>query len=243
MADALMGLLPAEANPGNILEAGCGTGRLTSRLRARFPKGNMLVTDAAPNMLAAARAALGGTGLPGGGRVEWALFDAEGLSPAPEAVIAGAPFDLAAGNALVQWFPDLERHFRLIGALLARSGTYLVSGFREDNFPELNAILREEPFGYAHFPGHGRDAVRRAAAEAGLEMPRWEEESIESPYASPREFLQMIRGLGSSRRPEEGRPLTRAKLEHLEKAYRERYALEGGVRATWRPWYARLRKP
>ena len=121
-------------------------------------------------------------------------------------------------------------------------GSYLVSGFSRDNFPELNAILRGPPFQYRKFPGHLPEEVRSAADEAGFVVEAWKEETLESSYPSPEDFLTAIKSLGSSRRPEAGQPLTRGKLQHLMRAYRESYPVGTGVRVTWKPWYALLRK-
>jgi hypothetical protein len=141
---------------------------------------------------------------------------------------------------MVQWFPDLETHFRMVGGLLAPDGVYLVSGFLRGNFPELNALLYGEPFNYRDFPGHTRIGVAEAAKAAGLSVEVFEADAMECVYPSPEDFLGAIRGLGSSRRPE-GAAMTRSRLEYLVIQYQERYACEGGVTATWKPWYARLR--
>ena len=222
--------------PVRILELGCGTGHLTRRLRAALPEADILATDAAPRMLERAAAAVPGA--------RFAACDASGLQGAPEAIRRGAPYDLAASNALVQWFPDLAAHLRLVSGLLAPGGLYLVSGFLEDNFPELNAILAAPPFGYVDFPGHNRAGIEAAAAAAGFAAEIMAEGRETETFPDVRAFLGCIRGLGASRRPAEGNALTRGRLEILSETYRRCYSSgDGGIRATWRPWYARLRKP
>lgn len=222
--------------PGSILEMGCGTGHFTGLLRTRFPEADLTATDASPRMLAEARKALGGAGrlLP---------FDAEGNgADVPGPVRADAPYDLAASNALVQWFPDLAAHFRMVAGLLAPGGRYLVSGFLRDNFPELNGILAEPPFGYRDFPGHDYVEIEAAAGPAFSLEGIWKE-SMPRTYSDPRAFLAAIQGSGSARRPRQDGPMTRSRLDFLVRTYGERHGVEGGVRATWRPWCAVLRKP
>lgn len=238
MAETLLALLPSGGAPAGMVEMGCGTGLFTRGLRERFPDPDLIATDAAPRMLDASKRSLAGAE-----RVRWELFEASGTTAAPAAVLANAPFFLAASNALVQWFPDLERHFAMVHSLLSPGGAYLVSGFARDNFPELNALLKAPPFGYADFPGHERGEVESAAAAAGFSVAAWREESIETVPESARAFLDSIKALGSARRPDAGRPLTRERLRYLVEAYRERFACEGGVKATWKPWYARIVKP
>lgn len=244
MAERLLALAPPGGFPADaqadrpLIEFGCGTGQLTALLARRFPHAPLLATDAAPRMLEVARNALGP--IPG---LRFAVCDASGAAPAPEAIAAQGPYRVAASNALVQWFPDLARHLRWTASLLAPGGWYLASGFDQANFPELNSILAEEPFGYADFPGHAAADLPALAAEAGLELAALETERIEAVFPSPRAFLEGIRALGAARRPREDRPLTRSRLELLLHRYQERYPREGGVAATWAPWYALFRKP
>ncbi len=252
MAETLIGLFPEAENDrvrsGRVLEMGCGTGLFTRRLRARFPDAPLTATDAAPRMIETAHASLSGEPPAGANAhsstpVRWEIFEASGESPVPAAVRDGAPFALAGSSALVQWFPELERHFAMVGSLLAPGGSYLVSGFARDNFPELNAILREPPFSYPDYPGHTAAGIRIAAEAAGLAVESFREDSLAFTHPSPKDFLDSIRGLGSARRPEAESPLTRSRLRHLLARYQERYAGPGGVIATWKPWYARLRMP
>lgn len=262
MADFLLDLHEGPEKPGSILELGSGTGNLTRRLAARFPGAAIAATDAAPRMLDTARtalstpgpvadpSALAGAPTPAGApatpiadRIRWFLFDVSGTAPVPGPVRQAAPFALAASNALIQWFPDPRPHLSQVRTLLAPSGSYLVSGFSRNNFPELNAILRDPPFSYPDYPGHLKGDILAAAADAGFRVEEYREESIETEMPSAQAFLDSIRGLGSARRPESDRPLTRARLRRLLDSYQERYSMGQGIRATWKPWYARLRKP
>jgi malonyl-CoA O-methyltransferase len=243
MAERLSALLPPGVpGDGPLIEFGCGTGLLTRVLSARFPASSLLATDAAPRMLAEAERALG-RGMTGQAALGFAVCDASGAVPPPREIAAGGPFRLAASNALVQWFPDLPRHLLWTASLLAPGALYLASGFDRSNFPELNAILREPPFGYADFPGHPAAGLRGMASAAGLELAALETEIVETVEPSPRAFLEGIRSLGAARRPREGSPMTRARLGLLVDAYQARYPREGGVAATWMPWYALFRKP
>ncbi len=239
MAERLLALFPGNVPvTGPILEFGCGTGHLTALLSRRFPDAALLATDAAPGMLAQAERSLGSR--PG---LRFAICDASGAFPAPGPIAGQGPYRLAASNALVQWFPDLAGHLRWASALLAPGGSYLASGFDRSNFPELNSILREAPFGYADFPGHPAADLAAMAAEAGLELEALESERKEAVFPSPRAFLEGIRALGAARRPREDSPMTRSRLGLLLGRYQERYPREDGVVATWAPWYAVFRKP
>lgn len=235
MADALLSLWGARPEPAHILEFGCGTGLLTRRLAARFPGATLLATDAAPEMLDAARTAL--SGMP---RVTLAVRDARGDTP-PEPRPQGVPPDLLASGALVQWFPDLAAHLRYAVAQTAPGASYLVSGFDSANFPELNALLAEPPFSYRRFPGHAPGAVEGAAQSTGWSVAgflSWEEIEV---LPSARAVLRRMQDLGSVRDPREGGRMNRANLAHLLAEYERRYTnTEGNVPLTWKPWVALL---
>ncbi len=248
MADTLITLLPDSAELGleskwTVLEMGCGTGLLTKRLRTSLPDADLQVTDASQSMLNEVKS----RGLEhkiGAGSLHFSVFDASGkgesdaLTVLPE-IQNHAPYTLAASNALVQWFPNLDAHFQLVSNLLIPGGVYLVSGFSRDNFPELNALLAEPPFNYQEFPGHHRAEIEKAAEASEFKLDFFAETAQESIFPTPEAFLAVISGLGSSRRPSQ-RPLTKSRLVHLVDRYRARYACLGGIKATWKPWYARL---
>jgi malonyl-CoA O-methyltransferase len=241
MADALLDLWGDRPAPTGVLELGCGTGLLTARLLRRFPRAALLATDASLGMLDAAMIQLHDPG-----RLDFSEQDADGGKPAALAVAARAPFGLVAAGALVQWFPDLERHLRFVSSLTVPGGHYLVSGFEKKNFPELNALLSEPPFSYTRFPGHDSGAVEQAAAASGwntLSMLAWEEKEV---LPSARQVLRMLQDLGSVRDPREGGRMNRGNLAFLLEEYGRRFSERGsdgdGVRLTWRPWAALLQK-
>ncbi len=257
MADALLSLWGERAAPLRILEFGCGTGLLTRRLRARFPAARLLATDASSEMLEHARRAFEGADADAEAHGEtnvkgaplFNVLDARGGAASHAALAAlttahasGFPVDLVAAGALVQWFPDLAAHLRFAATCAAPGAAYLVSGFDRDNFPELNALLAEPPFSYRDFPGHAPFTVEAAAAAAGWEvsgMLAWEEQDVR-PDA--RAVLQRVRDLGAVRDPRSGGRMTRVNLAHLLSEYGRRFAVESGVRLTWKPWAALLVK-
>lgn len=244
MSKTLMGLLSDsaplfEVGENGILELGCGTGILTRPMLQEFPRSSLLATDASDQMLIEAVKNFGPTRVLNP-KLKFQVLDASGNDDVIPSNPLKTTFDLAASNALVQWFPDLTRHFKWVSKRLESHGGYLVSGFSRDNFPELNILLSEPPFNYSAFPGHRKEEVSSAAQAAGFHLESWTEESLEAIFPSPEAFLAAISGLGSSRRPSEA-SLTRTRLIYLVDAYRERYSCEGGVKATWKPWYAFLR--
>ena len=238
MAEKLVGL-SQDLHPGNILEFGCGTGILTRRLLQRFPIASLLATDAASAMLDEARKR---TGARSSDSLKFAEQDAGGSTKASLEISSQSPYGLLASNALVQWFSNLENHLRFASQLVKPHGAYLVSGFAQSNFPELNSILAQPPFSYQTFPGQDSESIRKAADRAGWKVEtiqEWEEVEL---LPSAMEVLHRIQALGSTRDPKEGGRLNRKNLNYLITEYERRFSQPEGVRLTWKPWAALLKK-
>jgi trans-aconitate 2-methyltransferase len=86
-----------------VMDAGCGTGRLTAELLERLPQGRVIAVDLSQNMLDAAADYLA----PFGDRVTFLQADLQeiGLDVVPE------PVDLVLSTAAFHWVLDHERLF------------------------------------------------------------------------------------------------------------------------------------
>src|SRR4051794_12760405 len=99
-----------------VLDAGCGSGRVTEQLLARLPRGRVIGLDASPSMLAEAGRRLA----PYGQQVE--LVQADLSKPLPIAV----PVDAIFSTATFHWLPDHDVLFRNLAAVV-RPGGQLVA--------------------------------------------------------------------------------------------------------------------
>jgi trans-aconitate 2-methyltransferase len=95
-----------------VLDAGCGTGRVTRLLLERLPHGRVVAVDSSPAMVEAARAALDE-------RATVILSDLADME-------LDEPVDAAFSNAVFHWVPDHDRLFRRLHAAL-ESGARLVA--------------------------------------------------------------------------------------------------------------------
>jgi len=113
-----------------VLDAGCGSGRVTRMLLERLPRGRVVAVDGAPSMVELARDAL----------------------PADRATVLqadlaelelGEPVEAIFSNAVFHWVPDHERLFaRLHGALLP-GGRLVAQCGGQGNVERFHAVVRE----------------------------------------------------------------------------------------------------
>jgi hypothetical protein len=126
--------------------------------------------------------------------------------------------------------------------LSTSDGLLLVSGFCQDNFPELDRILAAPPFSYPPGPGHSLQAVEDAAGRGGWEILSFSREDWPEVYPSARAFLSHLRDSGVNRPPPRGRSLGRSGLQTLLSRLQERAGGPDGVKITWKPWFLLARR-
>jgi trans-aconitate 2-methyltransferase len=185
-----------------VLDAGCGSGRVTQALLERLPSGRVIAVDASRSMVEAARERLGapapfGSTPAGGrsGRVEVRLLDLLHLA-LPE------PVDAVFSTATFHWIPDHDRLFRRLHAALRPGGRLVAQCGGEGNIDvlrgEANAVLAGEPYA-EHFRGwrppwnyRGAEETRSRLLEAGFTSAEcWLMPAPKQPE-HPREFLSTI---------------------------------------------------
>ncbi len=106
------------AGDERVLDAGCGSGRVTEQLLERLPRGRAVALDASPAMIREARRRLARFG----DRVDYLVADLG--RPLP---IAG-PVDAVVSTATFHWVPDHDALFGNLAAIL-RPGGELVAQF------------------------------------------------------------------------------------------------------------------
>jgi trans-aconitate 2-methyltransferase len=170
-----------------VLDAGCGSGRITEALIERLPDGRVIAVDASQSMVDAARERL-----PGADVRQVDLLDLE-LDEPVDAILSTATFHWIADHARL--FARLRGALRLGGRLVAQCGG-------EGNIDVLrghaNDLLAREPYAES-FRGFqppwnyaGPDETRErllAAGFAGAEC--WLQPAPKQPE-HPREFLSDI---------------------------------------------------
>jgi trans-aconitate 2-methyltransferase len=126
-----------------VLDAGCGSGRVTLMLLERLPRGRVVAVDQAESMVEHAREAL----------------------PAGRATVLRAeltelrldePVDAVFSNAVFHWVPDHDRLFERLHAALRPGGRLVAQCGGEGNVARFHRAAREaaaeEPYA-AHLEG------------------------------------------------------------------------------------------
>jgi trans-aconitate 2-methyltransferase len=208
----VVGRLPLEGDE-LVLDAGCGSGRVTEILLERLPRGRVIAVDASPSMVQAARDRLGD-------RAEVRQADLLELS-LPETVHA------VLSTATFHWIADHERLFSRLHAVLRPGGHLAAQCGGEGNVANVHAaaalVAARDPYrehlegwrGPWNFraPGETEDTLRRA----GFDSARcWLQVAPVTPQ-EPLEYLRtIVLGAHLERLPETLRdPFVAAVAEEL----------------------------
>jgi trans-aconitate 2-methyltransferase len=115
-----------------VLDAGCGSGRVTERLAERLPNGHVVALDASPAMLAEADRRLARFG----GRIE---FVAANLAePLPI-----EPVDAILSTATFHWVRDHDALFRNLAAVLRSGGQLAAQCGGAGNVSTFAAVMND----------------------------------------------------------------------------------------------------
>ena len=112
-----------------VLDAGCGSGKITAMLLERLPSGRVIGVDASESMIAKAREAIGSDP-----RVELRVTDLLELT-LPE------PVDSVFSNATFHWILEHERLFARLLAALRPGGRLEAQCGGEGNIAEVQRVL------------------------------------------------------------------------------------------------------
>jgi trans-aconitate 2-methyltransferase len=152
-----------------VIDAGCGSGRVTEALIERLPLGRVIAVDASPSMVAAARERLERSGI-GPERVEVREGDLLELEVAE-------PVDAILSTATFHWILDHERLFARLHAALRPGGRLVAQCGGKGNIDVLRGVA-DEVLAHEPYAAHFRDW-----------QPPWN-------YAGPEETKGHLLGVG-----------------------------------------------
>lgn len=174
------------AGSERVLDAGCGSGRVTEELLRRLPDGSVVALDASPQMIAEARRRLAVLG----GRVEYVVADLGRPLPI-------APVDAVISTATFHWVPDHAALFANLAAVLRPDGPLVAQCGGFGNLASVMAILDDvDPQRRLWRPWHFAtpDATRGRLAAAGfVDVQVWlHEEPTTIPIETVPDYLRTI---------------------------------------------------
>ena len=153
------------AGDERVLDAGCGSGRVTEQLAARVPRGSVVALDGSPSMIEAARARL----VRFGGRIEYVVADLGRPLPITE------PVDAILSTATFHWVPDHDALFRNLAAVVKPGGRFVAQCGGHGNIASVQRVLaqvRDGWLGDTHF-ATAEDTARRLAEAGFVDVETW----------------------------------------------------------------------
>ena len=150
-----------------VLDAGCGSGRVTEQLADRLPGGRIVALDASGEMLDEARRRLARFG----DRIEYVQADLSMPLPIAE------PVDAILSTATFHWVLDHDALFRHLAAVVRPGGRLVAQcGGRGnvDNLVQALAGITDEPIA-RRFAGP-EDTAERLAAAGFVDVETWRSE-------------------------------------------------------------------
>ncbi|HYM84708.1 MAG TPA: methyltransferase domain-containing protein [Candidatus Dormibacteraeota bacterium] len=209
MGEVVLDRLPIRGGE-RVLDAGCGSGRVTERLLERLPRGHVVALDASASMLETARTRLARFG----GRVSFVRADLGSplpLEPRVDAILSTATF---------HWVPDHDALFRHLASVLRPGGRLVAQCGGAGNIETVMRVLDTVGDGWrgpTHF--ETPEATEARLGAAGFESIRcWlTHEPVELEPGEPFETYLRTIVLG-------------AHVERLPEAEREGFVREVAAR-------------
>jgi malonyl-CoA O-methyltransferase len=179
--------------PQRVLDAGCGTGRLTRALRARYPAAQLVGIDLSFGMLQQGRpSGAWWRQLIPGARGATTLQVCADLQRLP---LASASIDLACSGFALEWAVDLRAVLSELRRVLRRGGLLMFVTFGPDTLRELRAALA--PGATMASPYRDMHDVGDALVEAGFADPVMDMEYFTLTYRALRDLLRDVRAAGT----------------------------------------------
>ena len=156
--------LPLEGDE-TVLDAGCGTGRVTEQLVERLPRGRVIALDGSPSMIEAARERLERFG----DRVEYVVADLGQPLPIDD------PVDAILSTATFHWIADHDALFRNLAAVTRPGGRLVAQCGGVGNVESVMQVLARTGDGWLGSKHYAtpRDTERRLMAAGYVDVACW----------------------------------------------------------------------
>ena len=218
----LVSQLPIELPEyAQILEIGCGTGRLTEQLRSRYPTAHITALDLAPAMLEQTVNRLGHDT-----QLTLIATDAEQwIKDTP------TTYDLIVSNATFHWFEQPIETFHRLKRRLNPHAELHFSTLGPQTFWEFHQACSNVDHKLG-LPNHRR-------GQRFLPIEQWQpildvtEHYFIEYHDSVRTFMDSVRRIGASKADDSQTALTKTYLRELQKAYERHLTTDNLLPATY----------
>jgi len=232
VAHRVLELVPETFSAEQLLDAGCGPGRLAALARTRWPGAYITGVDIAQGMIDAARLHFAGD--------EHAEFVVSDIS----AYRAASAYDLVLSSSALHWLRPFHEGLSHVAGLARAGGLVAVGLMLDGTLSELKASRD------AVAPGKqvtGRlptfsEFEQAAHRITGCRVRRLEQTTAEYDQESAAAVLRSVHDMGVTGGDVSrgSQPLTRTELNALRAHYDRTYASTGGVRVTFVVGYVLL---
>lgn len=228
VASGLINFTGRKCKPSAILEIGCGTGILTTRLLTTFPGATIHATDISEGMIREAEKRTATSK-----RVKWLAGDFRDMK-------TPAKFDLVVSSSTLHWITPLKKTFRKAGNLMRKDGVIAFSMMLNGTLAELHATRAKiAPGKKAAMQLPACREVLALLKQRGFRKIRHRLTTYICRFPSASRLLKSLHEQGVTSGPfaSGAMPLNRSELERLVSHYDKHYKCRGGVSATYKVLY------
>ena len=195
-----------QVDPGCVVDLGAGTGDGATQLGQRYPRAQIIAVDFSHAMLK--------QGQKGGSAGTPVVADAFQLPFAPGTV------DLVFSSSTLQWCLPLAEVLQEISRVLHPGGLLMFSTYGPDTLHELQAAQRAAGVEGGVNEFIDMHPIGDLLLEEGYQDPVLDVERLDASYASVRDLVRELKGIGSSRiESPVAQPCTRNQWQALDEAY------------------------
>lgn len=225
----------------NFLEVGCGTGVLTQMIARDWPDASITALDIAPEMirLASRRVQHAEDGKGNAEGIRFVQADIEKwVHEVPSCSV-----DIIVSNACFQWLYDPQRTLTGLKRILRPRGRLLFTTFGTDTFREMHEAFHEVYLACGMQPQrhglsfHSAEEWRVVLERSGFTSYSENRLVHIERYASARDFLHSVKGMGASASEAVQVPEVslRTLFTQMYKVYEDRFSVRaaGGIQATY----------
>ena len=234
VAARLISHIGVNLDPTSILEAGCGTGHLTTILAQLFPESRIDAFDLSPKMISYARQRLAKYS-----NIYWEVADTTSFQ-------SETKYSAIISSSSLHWLPSMKTGIENLVHKLAPQGEFLFSIMVQGTFKELqDSRFRVSPDNKPVRDLLPAKKVLDIVEGCGLHIQEAFEEEFTAHYKSVKSFLVDIhrQGLTGGDFSSSGTPLSPKEINRIIVDYKKHNSdSEGNVHSTYKVLFVKAKR-